>query len=76
MEIIIEHEGGYVIKLKGLNDGREFNVEANYSDLPKEDIHTIFEAGESKASIQATINAWFVGDRITRAAVVRANKLT
>lgn len=76
IKIVLEHEAGYIIKIKNVDTKTEFDAEVNISELPQDDIHKIFTAAEKKNHIQALVNAWIVGDKITRAVIVRANDIT
>ncbi len=69
-----EYEDGYFFRLKRADTGDEIEAEANYSELPQEDIHLLFDVAENKGGINALVNAWFIGDRIVRARIVRVNK--
>jgi len=72
IDINTDIEMGYAIKLQDVDTEQEFTAYATYEELTREDIHTIFEVAEKKSVVHALVNAFFVGDRISRAFIVRA----
>jgi len=72
IDINTDTEMGYAIKLQDVDTEQEFTAYATYEELTREDIHTIFEVAEKKSVVHALVNAFFVGDRISRAFIVRA----
>ena len=40
------------------------------------DLRAVFDSLENKAIVKAHINAWYVGDKITRAVVMKADPIT
>jgi len=75
LDINTESDEGYIVRLQAVDTTEEFNAFANYAELSQEDIHVIFEVAEEKSVMHGLVNAFFVGDKISRAYIVRANKL-
>lgn len=72
VDINTETDSGYIVKLQNVDTDEEITAHANYDELTNEDIHTIFDVAERKTVLRALVNAFFVGERITRASIVRA----
>ncbi|MGH7048467.1 MAG: hypothetical protein ACREE2_18985 [Stellaceae bacterium] len=73
VEIDIENPDGYMGRVRNNETHEEFTVSINRRELPDEDIGVLFKALHDKTAVHTLINAWFVGDKITHASIVRAN---
>lgn len=68
-----ESENGFVVRLENKDTGREVVALASRAELTEEDIHLIFETAEKKTFFRGAVNAFFTGDKITRAYLMRAD---
>jgi hypothetical protein len=75
VEIDIENPEGFMAILRDVKTQQEISVALNRGELPDEDLHILFAALEQKSVVDALVNAWMVGEKISYAAVVRANKI-
>lgn len=75
VDINTETEDGFFVRLQDVETNQEIPAYANYSELTQEDIHTIFAVAEEKSMLHALVNAFFVGEKITKAYIVRADRL-
>lgn len=73
VEIDVENPEGYMGTLRDTKTGKDIKVSLNRMDLAAEDMRALFDALEGKSAVDALVNAWIVGGKITYAAVVRAN---
>jgi len=76
VDINTENEEGFSVRLRNVETGDEFTAEATYAEMTAEDIHVIFEAAEAKSIFDGAINAFYVGDKISKAFIVRADMVT
>lgn len=74
VDINTETEDGFFVRLQDVETNQEIPAYANYSELTQEDIHTIFAVAEEKSALYALVNAFFVGEKITKAYIVRADR--
>lgn len=75
VEIDVDNPEGWMGTLKDAKTQKEIRVSLNRMELTGEDLQALFEALKAKSSVDALVNAWLVGDKITYAAVVRANPI-
>lgn len=75
VELDIENPEGHRGTLRDVKTHEEVKVSINRGELPETDVQTLFEALRGKTNVDALVNAWKVGDKITFAAIVRANKV-
>jgi hypothetical protein len=59
--------------LRNTLSGQDVKVAINRGELPEEDVRALFDALERKSAVDALINAWKTGDKISHAVIVRAN---
>jgi hypothetical protein len=75
LKIDREYAQGWIGTIKNTATNEEFSVEINHDDLTEQDRRIIFDSVEHKLAISLQVNAWVVGDRISRAVVIRAESL-
>ena len=73
VEIDIENPDGYMGRLRNVVTNQEVSVAINRNDLAESDVEALFDALRQKTTVDAMINAWFQGDKITSAHIVRAD---
>lgn len=73
VEIDVENPDGYMGRLRSVATKEEFTVNINRSELTEEDIQVLFVSLQEKRPIDALVNAYFIGDKIVHATIVRAN---
>ena len=73
IEIDNENPDGYTGRVKNTSTNEEFTVSISKTELTDDDIDALFKALRDRTTVNALINAWLVGDRITHASVMRAN---
>jgi hypothetical protein len=73
IQIDIENPDGYMGRVRNSNTNEEFPIQINRSELTDEDIDALFKALRDKTKVNALINAWFLGDKIAYASIVRAD---
>jgi hypothetical protein len=73
VEIDTENPDGYMGRLRNVVTNQEIPVAINRAEIAEGDIQTLFDALRQKSTVDALVNAWFLGDKITSAAVVRAD---
>lgn len=74
VDINIENPEGWMGIIRDVKSGQEITISINRGELPASDIQTLFEALQNKTDVDAMVNAWFVGDKIQHATIVRADK--
>jgi hypothetical protein len=75
VEIDVENPEGWMGTLKNPKTQQEIRVSLNRMELTGEDLQALFGALKDKSSVDALVNAWFVGGKIAYAAVMRANPI-
>ena len=75
IRIDTESDTGFAIRVEHIETGQEFLAEANFGELPQEDIHIIFQAAEDKAYFDGLVNITCRGDHIERGAIMRADEV-
>jgi len=73
VEIDVDNPEGFSGVLRDMKTHLEVRVSINLGELPSEDLHTLFLALEKKGSVDALVNAWMIGEKVTYASIVRAN---
>jgi hypothetical protein len=73
VEIDIENPEGYMGTLRDVKTQQEIKVSMNRMELPSDDIEALFAALKAKSSVDAMVNAWIIGGKISNATVVRAD---
>jgi hypothetical protein len=73
VEIDVENEDGYMGTLRNVETREEYRVSINRGEVTEEDIETLFRALHDKSAVDALVNAWFVGGKVSHATIVRAN---
>lgn len=72
-EIDTENPEGYMGTLEDIKTGQEIRVSINMGELPETDVQNLFAALRGKASVDALVNTWMIGDKISFASIVRAD---
>jgi hypothetical protein len=72
VEINKDNPDGFTAILRNVLTGEEFSASVNSSELTLDDLRALFDALRNKSAIDAQVNAFFLGDKITSAAVMRA----
>jgi hypothetical protein len=72
VEIDSDTEEGWIVRLESAETA--FDAEVSKQELTEDDIDAIFFSIREKAEIDMLVNAWFVGERVKRAVVVRAQR--
>jgi hypothetical protein len=72
---ITDVESGFLIRIENIETGEEFSANASYTELTGDDVHIIFQVAEKKTTFHALINAFYVGDKISQAFILRADHI-
>jgi hypothetical protein len=73
VEIDRDNPDGFTSTLRKEGTQDEFSVSINLAELPEEDVQALFDALRGKRSVQARVNAYVVGEKVTAATVVRVD---
>ena len=74
VEIDVENPEGFMGTLRDIKSQKEIRVAINRGELTEADVRVLFTALEEKSAVDALVNAWVVGGKISYAAVVRADR--
>src|SRR5262249_50079450 len=72
IQIDNESPDGYIGRVRNDKTQEEFMVSINRAELTDDDIDVLFKALHDKTSVHALINAFFVGDTVSHASIMRA----
>ena len=75
ISIDTESETGFVVRIEHIETKREFSADANYGEIPDEDIHVIFAAAENKDRFDGIVNVTYLGEKISRGSIIRATAI-